>query len=214
MKPLLILRPEPANGATAARARALGLEPVQRPLFTIGPLPWTAPDPAGFDGLLLTSANALRHGGPELDRLKGLDAFAVGEATAQAAAAAGFRVVTTGSGGVEALLAALPGQRRLLHLTGADHRRADTPHLVVSKAVYLAAPLTPELPAGDMVALIHSPRAGARLAEIAPHRARLALAAISAAAARACGEGWASIDWPERTNDAALLALAARLCQG
>jgi len=214
VKPLLILRPEPGNSVTAARARALGLEPVQRPLFAIGPLPWSAPDPAPFDGLLFTSANALRHGGTELAKLKALDVFAVGEATAEAAAAAGFRVVMTGSGGVEALLAALPGQRRLLHLTGADHRRADTAHLVVSEPVYLAAPLTPEMPAGKLVAMIHSPRAGARLAEIAPNRAELAIAAISAAAARACGEGWASLDWPERPRDAALLALAARLCQG
>ena len=188
--------------------------PVQRPLFAVGALPWTAPDPAAFDGLLLTSANAIRHGGPELARLRTLDVFAVGEATAEAARAAGFRVAVTGAAGVDALLAALPGQQRLLHLTGVDHRRADTRHLVLSQAVYLAAPLAPELPAGDLVALIHSPRAGARLADLARNRRAIAIAAISAAAARACGEGWASLDWPARPNDADLLALGARLCQG
>ena len=213
MKPLLILRPEPGNSATAARARALGLIPVQRPWFAIGALPWAAPDPAAFDGLLLTSANAIRHGGPELAKLKTLDVFAVGEATAEAARSAGFRVAMTGAGGVDALLAMLPGQQRLLHLTGADHRRADTRHLVTSQAVYLAAPLMPEIPAGEQVALVHSPRAGARLADLARNRSATAIAAISAAAARACGDGWRSLDWPPSPNDADLLALAARLCQ-
>ena len=214
MKPLLILRPEPGNSATAARARALGLMPVQRPLFAVGALPWSAPDPVEFDGLLLTSANAVRHGGRELGKLRTLDVFAVGEATAEVARAAGFRVAMTGAGGVDALLATLPGQRRLLHLTGADHRRADTCHLIVSQAVYLAAPLAPTILAGEQVALVHSPRAGARLADLAPDRPAIAIAAISAAAARACGGGWASVDWPPRPNDADLLALGARLCQG
>jgi uroporphyrinogen-III synthase len=35
------------------------------PLFAIVPLDWTAPDPAQFDGLVLTSANAVRHAGEE-----------------------------------------------------------------------------------------------------------------------------------------------------
>jgi len=214
VKPLLFLRPEPGNSATAARARALGLVPVQRPLFAVGALPWSAPDPAGFDGLLLTSANAVRHGGPELATLQTLDVFAVGEATAEAARAAEFRVAMTGAGGVDALLATLPGQRRLLHLTGADHRRADTRHLLMSLPVYVAAPLAPDMPAGEQVALIHSARAGARFADVARDRSSIAIAAISAAAARACGDGWASIDWPARPNDGELLALGARLCQG
>lgn len=214
MKPLLILRPEPGNGATAARARQLGLVPVQRPLFAVGALPWAAPDPAQFDGVLFTSANALRHGGAELARLTTLDAFAVGEATGEAARAAGFRVTMIGTGGVDALLAMLPGQRRLLHLTGTDHRRAATRHLLVTQAVYATTPLKPELPAGDLVALVHSPRAGARFADLALERGTIAIAAISEAAARACGGGWRLLEWTGRPNDADLLALGARLCQG
>jgi len=213
VKPLLILRPEPGNSATAARARALGLSPVQCPLFQIEPLPWAAPDPAQFDGLLLTSANALRHGGAELARLAALDVLAVGQATADAARAAGFRVVMTGDGGADALLESVPGDRRLLHLAGADHHRAGTRHSVETLAVYRAAPLSPHIPAGELVALVHSPRAGARLAEIAPSRWPIAIGAISAAAAAACGEGWGALDWPAKPNDADLLALAARLCQ-
>jgi uroporphyrinogen-III synthase len=214
VKPVLILRPEPGNGATAARARAIGLVPVQRPLFAVGPLPWSAPDPAEFDGLLLTSANALRHGGAELARLRTLDVFAVGEATAEAARGAGFRVAMTGAGGVDALLAALPGQRRLLHLTGVDHRRAHSRHLVMAQAVYLAAPLAPDIPTGEVVALVHSPRAGARFADRVRDRSAIAIAAISAAAARACGAGWGSLNWVDLPSDSDLLALGARLCQG
>ena len=213
MKPLLILRPEPGNGASAARARSLGLTPLQCPLFAIEPTPWSAPDPAAFDGLLLTSANALRHGGAELGKLVALDVLAVGEATASAARAKGFRVAMTGDRGVAALLEALPGTQRLLHLAGADHRRADTRHAVETRIVYHAAPLAPHIPAGEMVALVHSPRAGERLAALAGDRAPIGIAAISATAAQACGEGWASVAFLNRPHDADLLALGARLCQ-
>ena len=213
MKPLLILRPEPGNSASAARARAIDLTAVQCPLFAIEPVAWAAPDPAGFDGLLLTSANALRHGGAALGDYMALDVLAVGAATAAAARAKGFRVTRTGDQGVDALLDALPGRQRLLHLAGADVRRADTRHAVEPVVVYRAAPLAPRIPAGDMVALVHSPRAGARLAELAPDRAAITIAAISAAAAAACGEGWASVAALDRPSDADLLALAARLCQ-
>ncbi|MGD9811804.1 MAG: uroporphyrinogen-III synthase, partial [Sphingobium sp.] len=60
---VLILRPQPGADATAGRAKELGLEPSIYSLFATEPLAWTAPDPAGFDAVLLTSANTLRHGG-------------------------------------------------------------------------------------------------------------------------------------------------------
>ena len=213
MKPLLILRPEPGSSVTAARARALGLAPVQCPLFEIEPLAWAMPDLARFDGLLFTSANALRHGGAPLAGLTALDVLAVGQATADAARSAGFRVVMTGNSGVDALLGSLPGEQRLLHLAGVDTRRHGTRHRVETLAVYRAAPLRPDIPDGQLVALVHSPRAGARLAELVTSRQAIAIAAISGAAAAACGAGWRSLDWPALPKDADLLALAARLCQ-
>ncbi|HXG80622.1 MAG TPA: uroporphyrinogen-III synthase, partial [Sphingomicrobium sp.] len=121
MRKLLLMRPEPGLSASAERARAMGLEVVCRPLFDVEPVAWEAPDPADFDALLLTSANAVRHGGLQLDRLKGLPIHAVGEATATAAREAGFRVESVGPGGVAGLLAQLPASRRLLHLAGEDH---------------------------------------------------------------------------------------------
>ena len=45
---VLILRPQPGADETAARARALGLEPLVAPLFTVRPLAWTPPDPAAL----------------------------------------------------------------------------------------------------------------------------------------------------------------------
>jgi uroporphyrinogen-III synthase len=64
----------------------------------------------------------------------------------------------------------------------------------------------------DSVALIHSPRAGRRFAELVDDRSRLAIAAISRDAADAVGGGWFSVEATDTPSDDALLALAARLC--
>lgn len=214
MKRLLVLRPEPGNGATAARARELGLEPVQCPLFALEAVAWDAPDWRGFDYALFTSANALRHGGEQLAKLTQLEALAVGAATADAARDAGFQVARTGEQGVDSLLAALPERTRLLHLAGADHRPASSRHPVDTVIVYRSVAIDdPVIPSGKLVAMVHSPRAGARLADLQPDPAQIAIAAISAAAAAACGGGWATVAIADQPSDGALLALAARLCQ-
>ena len=96
MTRVLVLRPEPGASATVDRARAMGLDAVATPLFEVEPLDWDVPEASGFDGVLLTSANALRHGGDGLQALRGLKAYAVGDATAQAAREAGFDVAATG----------------------------------------------------------------------------------------------------------------------
>ena len=213
MKRLLVLRPEPGNRATVQRAKAMGLEPLPFPLFSVEAVEWTAPDPLGFDVILFTSANALRHGGDQLAGLTALGALAVGPATADAARGAGFRVVMTGEEGVEKLLEGLPGAQRLLHLAGADHYapiRQGIETVVVYRSVSLEAPV---IPPGRFVALVHSPRAGGRFAALIPNRARFSIAAISRSAAAACGRGWAALDVADQPNDRALLALAAWLCQ-
>ena len=88
------------------------------PLFQIEPITWRAPDAGQFDALLLTSANAVRVGGPGLAALRDLPVHAVGEATAAAAREAGFDVATVGYAGVERLVGALDPKLRLLHLAG------------------------------------------------------------------------------------------------
>jgi uroporphyrinogen-III synthase len=120
----------------------------------------------------------------------------------------------TGNEDVDALLEAVPDAQRLLHLTGADHRHPETRHTIESVIVYASVELESALiPSGDFVALVHSPRAGARLAALAPDRTKISIAAISARAAAACGPGWAATAIAEQPHDSALLAVAARLCQ-
>src|SRR3546814_4893774 len=76
---------------------------------------------------MLTSANALLHGGPQLDRFKHLPAFAVGEATGEAAREAGFTVAAAGRSDVNALvkIVAAQGYRRIFHPCGRDRRTFD-----------------------------------------------------------------------------------------
>ena len=210
---LLILRPRPGAGETAARARALGLEPVVAPLFAIEALSWEPPTGV-FDAVLLTSANAARLGGDAMTPYLGLLCYAVGESTAKAARDAGFAAVRTGpaDGAALATLARAEGMGRLLHLCGRDHIALDG---VVSVPVYVAEPagdLPPD--AEDMLVLLHSPRAAARLASLAGDRRKhMRIAAISAQAGNAVGEGWHSLAIAEAPRDEALLELAAKLCQ-
>ena len=215
MSRVFILRPEPGASETTERVRAKGLDAIAMPLFAVEPVDWTAPDAASFAGLLLTSANAVRHGGEQVVSLRGLPAYAVGSATAEAAREAGFDIASTGDAGVERLLGSIEPGLRLLHLCGADRREPNgVSQSITAVVVYRSRPIDDIDVTGlrDGVALVHSPRAGQRLAELVDDRATLAIAAISQAAADAAGTGWRSIDVAERPSDDALLALAARLC--
>lgn len=215
MRRVLVLRPEPGAAATIERARQMGMEAIGVPLFEVGPVAWQAPEPSGFDGLLLTSANAIRQAGNKLNHLRGLPVYAVGEATARAARAAGFDVASAGEAGIERLLGSIESDFRLLHLCGEDRREVSVaPQAIATVVVYRSRILEhPDLRcAPGTVALVHSPRAGRRLAELIADRASIALAAISAAAAQAAGGGWESVDAADHPTDDALLALAARLC--
>lgn len=210
MRALLVLRPEPGATATAERARALGLTSVRHPLFAIRPVAWTMPE-GRFDALLLTSANAIRHAGP----LPPLPVHAVGEATAAAARAVGAEVASVGEGGVEALLATLPPNLSLLHLAGEERVEAEAAQQVTAVTVYRAEPLP--LPSAETVEgrvlLVHSPAAGRRIVALRCDRSAVRIAAISPAAALACGEGWKRMEAASRPSDSALLPLAAELCK-
>lgn len=215
MRRVLVLRPQPAASATVERAREQGLEAFTAPLFEIEPLEWEAPEPGGFDGILLTSANAVRQAGSPLEKLRGLPVYAVGEATAEAAREARFDVAATGNAGIERLLGSTGSDLRLLHLCGEDRREApEARQRITAIPVYRAKPIaSPDLSgAGGAVALVHSPRAGRRFADLVAHRASIAIAAISTAAADAVGSGWQTVEAAPEPSDDALLALAARLC--
>lgn len=218
-RPIAILRPAPGGAATAERVRAAGLDPLLLPLFAVVPLDWTPPDPASFDALLLTSANAARHAGPGLAALARLPVLAVGPETARAAERAGLRVIESGQHGVDALLARQPWSQRLLWLAGRDRIAIEHPAIRTVIPVYAseAVALTrgQALSLSGTVALVHSARATRQLAiQLDAHgvpRASLRIAAISARAADADGRGWDRVGIAAQPDDAALIALAQRL---
>ncbi|HZU62615.1 MAG TPA: uroporphyrinogen-III synthase [Novosphingobium sp.] len=229
--PLILLRPEPGLAASAAAAHAMapGVEVVAAPLFAVAGVAWAAPAPAAVDALLLGSANALRHAGPQLAAFAGKPAYAVGAATAEAARAAGLDVVAVGEGGLQALLAHLaPAHRRLLRLAGEERVELTPPPGVAlaEQVVYrlaalpLAGPVALLLQAralpGAVVAL-HSAAAArhfaAECARLGVDRRRIVLATIGRRVATAAGEGWRDILVAHRAEDAALLALALQTCQ-
>lgn len=223
---LLVLRPEPGATATAERARAMGLDPVVAPLFTVEPLAWDPPDPARFDALMMTSANAARHAGPRLSLYAHLPAFAVGAETAAAMEQVGLSTPATGDSDARALLTRVraDGFRHILHPCG-EHRAglpgedaSVTPVPVYSAhAADALAPATIDAARDGAIALLHSPRAAALFATLAGaaslNRRTVAIVAISEAAAQAAGGGWRSISAALAPRDADMLAIARGLCQ-
>jgi uroporphyrinogen-III synthase len=207
-RPLAVLRPEPGNTATVQRIIAEGLKAISLPLFAIRSLDWRPPSPDQFDTLLLTSANAIRYAGSDLAQLRSLPVIAVGAATGTAAQAAGFIVQHVGRGGAAAALARAPSSSRVLHLAGRDHVATGCTTIVV----YASDPIDvdPE-PLSGSVALVHSARAGARLADVVGDRRSVAVAAISLAAARAAGPGWSGLAIAGEPTDDALIAAARTL---
>ncbi|NNC48573.1 MAG: uroporphyrinogen-III synthase [Sphingomonas sp.] len=222
MRPLAILRPEPGASLSADRAERMGFDTVFcTSLFKVRPLNWEPPDPERFDGLLITSANAIRAAGDQLRQLRTLPVHTVGEATASAARSAGLIVETVGDGGIDQLLYLLPDNLRLLHL-GGRHRRPPTEPRQTLVPVTVYSSVAREEPRNfariaGAVACVHSPRAGARLAELADRdgldRSSIAIAAISRDAADACGDGWERVEVSGARDDASLLALAMQLCK-
>lgn len=220
MKRIAVLRPEPGNAATISRAHAMGLVTLSLPMFRAVALDWDAPAADGFDALLLTSAATMRLSGKKLDAYRDLPAFAVGASTAEAARAAGLNLAQVGNGGAAALMPMLiaAGHARVLHPCALEAKPFNAGalcirHLPVYRMETLELSGVPALLAGN-VALLHSPRAAARLAALVPlaDRADIDIVAISATAAQAAGVGWHSIAAAPTPDDEAMLALAAALC--
>lgn len=219
---VLILRPAPGATATARLVAQAGCEPVPVALFEVAPIAWTLPDRA-FDALVMTSANAARHGGARLAALRHLPLFVVGDATAAAARAAGFERVTVGDGDADDIARLLdadldPGAR-VLHLCGTKRRALPTRATVTELPVYTLVPrgldaAEHQALAEGQVALVHAASAGARLGELMPPgaRDRMHIVAISDRAAAACGIGWRSIAVAAQPRQDAMLELVAALC--
>lgn len=224
MNRLIVLRPEPGASSTMARAAALGISATACPLFRFVPIDWTPPPAVDFDALLVTSAQAVRSGAAHLARYHGLPTYAVGKATARALGMAGFTNVTAGDtdGAAIAARIAADGHCAVLHLAGADVAPFDPGPLLIHREALYAAVEAADRPAlaaqlePGAILMVHSPRAGRRLAALVDRTARetLHIICISPAALATCGEGWASMRAADAPDDAAMLALAALLCEG
>jgi uroporphyrinogen-III synthase len=123
---LLVTRPEPDAGRTAATLRARGHVVLILPLLRIEPMEQAAIDPGLFGALLVTSANAAaavaQHA--RFAELRTLPVFAVGDRSAEAMRAVGFADVASAQGDVKDLASLVAARGKpagsLLYLAGAD----------------------------------------------------------------------------------------------
>jgi uroporphyrinogen-III synthase len=200
-----VTRPEPGAAATAAALLEAGHRPLLSPCLRIEPVPLRLP--VAIDAIALTSSQALPALAAAGARIRTLPLFAVGDATAARAHAAGFATVESAAGtatDLAALIAGhLPRGTRLLLAVGAGRSLDLARHLraaglrVSRRIAYrarpaesLSDPALAALRAGavDRV-LIFSPATGRHFARLLD-RAGLAgcldgavIIAISAAAA-------------------------------
>lgn len=182
------------------------------PLMAFEPIAWRIDRPP--EAIMLTSPQAARSA-----RSPGhadVPTYAVGAATAAAATAAGFTDVRDGGGSVQASVdrIAADGFTRVVHLAGADRTTFEPPPgLVIDLVEVYRARLLPlaALPEVDCV-LLYSARTAAHFASEADRlgapRGTVTIAAISAAVARAAGEGWRRLVVAAAANEAALVEAA------
>jgi uroporphyrinogen-III synthase len=199
---MLVTRPQPDNGATAAALRARGYEVLLAPMLRFEPVPFHDDAEARYGGVIVTSANALRaiEGQSGLPPLLGLPLFAVGKHTAQSAREIGFKNVIVADGDAAALrdkvAATLRGKAKktgtLLYLAGADLSRDLAGELredgfdVVMHTTYKMVPV-PNLPAdvrdafarNAIEAVLHYSRRSARAFVDATRTAGIEISALA-----------------------------------
>jgi uroporphyrinogen-III synthase len=221
---ILVIRPEPGCSATVDAGRALGLDLHGYPLFAVHPCRWTAPDPDTVDAVLIGSVNAIRLGGEQLARFLGKPVYAVGETSADAARQGGFTVAGVGKGGLQSVVADLASPIRLLRLAGEDRVPLFLPPGISMETcvIYSLEPLPMPAPMAEVVGkgglvLLHSASAARHFASevdrLAVPRERISVAALGPRIVSAVGEGWYDARSALEPTDAALLVLAAEMCQ-
>jgi uroporphyrinogen-III synthase len=220
MKRVWVTRAQPGARATAARLSALGFEPLVLPVLEVRTLPARI-DLGGVAALAFTSANGVAAFAAACAQRR-LPVFAVGDASASAARAAGFAEVASAAGDVAALaglIAAAKPDGAVLHPGAAEPAGELAPDGVEMRALALyetvSAPVTlADLGPVDGLAgvLIHSPKAARRVAEILAGREVSGLHAwcISpAAAANLTPLALAAVAIAPLPNEEALLSLVA-----
>ena len=220
-----VTRTAPAGEATAERVRALGFQALARPLLEVREIVGGDLDLAGVAAIAFTSANAVAAFAARSPE-RGLRVFAVGDATAAAARAAGFASVLSAAGDVRSLAWALAKRRRelagpILYPAAAEPAQdlagalAEVGLQVRQIPLYetLDVPPSPaliaRLPDIDAV-LLHSPRAACAFAALlAAHPApNLTAFCLSPAVAEPLvGAPLAAVVSAAAPNEAALLEL-------
>ena len=141
--------------------------------------------------LVFTSANGVA-AFAALTPDRALPVFTVGDATAEAARAAGFAAVRSAGGDIGMLAALLLAEGRTigpLLAPGALQPAGDLPALLSGRVevralpVYEAVETDAAAPAAFDAVLVHSPRAGRALAGLGPFAGEIAVAISEAAAA-------------------------------
>lgn len=220
-----ITRAMPEAVRTAERVRALGHEAILAPLLTIVPCGYDT-STAGAQALIFTSSNGVR-AFPDARGAREKIVLAVGDATAEAARAAGFADVRSAVGDVAALAelakASLdPRAGKLIHI-GGDHVAGDLAGAlavlgfqVERRVAYaaVAAAILPEAFFGPLdIVLFHSARAAETfLALGAPGAERLVAGCLSPAVAEAAAKAaWREIVVAPAPREDALLSAALRV---
>jgi uroporphyrinogen-III synthase len=220
MKLVWVTRAQPGAAATAARLGALDFEPLVLPVLEVRTLPALI-DLSDVAALAFTSANGVAAFAAACAQRR-LPVFAVGDASAAAARAAGFAEVVSAGGDVAALArliaAARPGGA-VLHPGAAEPAGALAPEGVEVRALALYETVSAVVTLGDLGpveglagVLIHSPKAARRVAEILAGQevSRLHAWCISpVAAANLTPLALAAVTTAPLPNEEALLSLMA-----
>jgi uroporphyrinogen-III synthase len=175
---VIVTRPSPDAEALAAEILRCGGEPILSPVMAIRPRPEPV-DLSGVGALAFTSANGVRIFAA-LSPARDIDVFAVGEATARAAAAAGFKKIHVADGDVESLAALIANSKqgsKILHLAGSERAGdliASLARLKIParRAVIYDAVAVEEISA-QAAKLLASPRERAAVVFFSPRSARL-----------------------------------------
>lgn len=221
-----VTRTLPGAALTAARVRALGWTSLISPLLEVRPLDVPVPLD-GVGALAFTSPNGVSAFARLCDE-RAFPVFAVGDGTADAARNAEFTSVFSAAGDVHDLVALIAARRgafsgRLLR-PGPRQPAGDLDTALAALGIQAEscvvyettftdhAPNCPELSrlmSGDIAAvLIHSPRAGRRLASLAAHQppGSCRIVCISAAAARPLIEVGCKVEIAAHPGEAGMLA--------
>lgn len=182
------------------------------PLLAIRPLKQAEPDLGDIAALAFTSRNGVEAYAALTDD-RSRPVFAVGDATAQAAEAAGFTRVRSAAGALEDLSALLAAEAQGVVLApGALEPSGDLPALLAGRVAVRALPVYATVatgavaPAAYDAVLIHSPRAARALAALLPFADRTAVVISEAAAAGLKTVSGLRIRVAAHPDEAALLA--------